>query len=153
MKLKYRKTKMKYMVAETFKVDCYEIIEALTECGSTGNNVEWIGNRIHDREGGISIDIFGVLTITAGQYWDGASGPTRDSKKSKRGSLTHDMLYRLMRQGKLPQFCRGAADGIFYRLLREDGMWRIRAWFWYRAVKRFAGAFVDPDSIAEVFST
>jgi hypothetical protein len=45
----------------------------------------------------------GTLVISPGYAWDGASGPTYDSKSSMRASLVHDALYQLMRLGLLSQ--------------------------------------------------
>ncbi len=162
MKLKYRKTKMKYMVADIFEVLMPEIeakLHSFEACCNAEisfgglNRLDWSAGRIYDRDGRVSLTRGGILSILPGETWDGASGPTKDSKKSKRASLTHDMLYRLMRQGKIPISWRKAADDVFYRLLIEDGMWSIRAKIWYRAVRRFAADFVDRENIAEVFST
>ncbi len=148
MKLKYRKTKMKYWVADRFEVLVPEIKAKLASF-----QLQWSAGQIYDRDGRVRLTHGGILSILPGETWDGASGPTKDSKKSKRASLTHDMLYRLMRQGKIPISCRKAADDVFYRLLIEDGMWSVRAKIWYWAVRRFAANFVDTDSISEVFST
>jgi len=154
MKLQYRVKKSKYEVASQFRVDVSKVF-----FDENGENVsldfEWYGEprRITDDDGMVALDVAGILTISAGEGWDGASGPTRDSKKSKRASLTHDMLYRLMRQGHLPKLCRRAADELFYDMLREDGMSQFRAWIWWRAVSKFAAPFADRDHVSEVYST
>jgi len=41
----------------------------------------------------------GMLVIRKGYAWDGPSGPTVDTRDSLRGSLVHDALYQLMREG------------------------------------------------------
>lgn len=87
----------------------------------------------------ISLTKTGTLTIREGYAWDGASGPTYDSKNSMRGGLVHDAIYQLMRMGDLPQAYRTHADKELYRLCREDGMSWIRARLWYRFVRRLAG--------------
>ena len=81
----------------------------------------------------------GVISITKGYAWDGASGPTIDSEDSMRGSLIHDALYQLMREKRLPYTLRKQADLIFYRMCREDGMWWWRAKLWYHALRLFGG--------------
>lgn len=86
----------------------------------------------------------GRLTILAGYAWDGPSGPTIDTKSSMRASLVHDALYQLMREGLVSQGSREAVDKLFYKMLLEDGMWRFRAWVWYREVRRHAGGAADP---------
>lgn len=86
----------------------------------------------------LTLDTDGTLTIRAGYAWDGASGPTWDSKSSMRGSLVHDALYQLMRLGLLDIRYRDEADAIFRRICKEDGMWSPRAALWYHAVRIFA---------------
>ena len=54
-----------------------------------------------------------------------------------RGSLVHDVLYQAIREGHLTLKDRKAADKILYRLCREDGMNRVRAWYTYRTVRLF----------------
>ena len=55
----------------------------------------------------------GWLNIQSGYAWDGASGPTFDTKSSMRAGLVHDALYQLMREGKLDQRFRKAVDREF----------------------------------------
>lgn len=92
----------------------------------------------------------GVLAIYAGYAWDGASGPTWDSKCSMRASLIHDCLYQAMRMGFIAASRRDAADQEFHRICLEDGMLKPRAWLWYQAVSRFGAANVSPDNRREV---
>ena len=87
----------------------------------------------------------GLLTIREGYAWDGASGPAIDTKNFMRGSLVHDALYQLMRLGLLRQEQRDAADILLRKIVREDGMSAIRAWWVYWGV-RIGGAFsATPD--------
>ena len=81
----------------------------------------------------------GVLIVRAGYAWDGASGPTIDSRSSMRGSLAHDALYQLMREGLIPGSWRGEADRLLYDLCVSDGMWPARARLWLWAVRNFGG--------------
>ena len=86
----------------------------------------------------------GAMVIKEGYAWDGPSGPTFDSKSFMRGSLVHDALYQLMREGLLPASCRQAADEELRKVCEEDGMWGLRAWCVYHGV-RFGGAgAIDP---------
>ena len=80
----------------------------------------------------------GDLFIKSGYAWDGPSGPTFDTNNFMRGSLVHDALYQLMREGHIPESYREHADGLLQRMCVEDGMTAIRAWWVYKAV-RFAG--------------
>ena len=87
----------------------------------------------------------GVLTIKEGFAWDGPSGPTIDTKNFMRGSLVHDALYQLMREGHLDHDTyRADADGILRRIIQEDGMSWLRAWYVYRGVRLGAGPAADP---------
>lgn len=80
----------------------------------------------------------GDLFIKSGYAWDGPSGPTFDTNNFMRGSLVHDALYQLMREGHLPESYREYADRLLQRMCLEDGMTTIRAWWVYKAV-RFGG--------------
>lgn len=127
MKLKYTAEHYKYQVSERFV--------ALTSI--------YPANEVEDEF--ILLGQSGSLVIRSGYAWDGASGPTVDTTNSMRAGLVHDALYQLMREGKLGQSWRGAVDKEFYRLLREDGMSWLRASLWYRAVRRLAKPFAQPD--------
>jgi len=95
----------------------------------------------------IKLDTDGNLTIAKGYAWDGPSGPTIDTRDFMRGSLVHDALYQLMREGHLDNHnYRDDADRILQRLCKEDGMWSARAWWVYEAVRRFADPAADPAS-------
>ncbi len=100
--------------------------------------------------GFIDLSQTGTLTVFAGYAWDGASGPTFDTKSSMRASLAHDALYQLERAGHLGQEWRKVADEVLYRLCLADGMWpwRARAWLW--ALRKF-GAFAAKRQREEVF--
>lgn len=86
----------------------------------------------------------GTMAISPGYAWDGASGPTYDSKDSMRASLIHDALYQLMRMGLVSRHLRRVADDVFYRVCLEDGMMTVRAWGWYQMVRIFADPATDP---------
>jgi hypothetical protein len=79
----------------------------------------------------------GYLILKAGYAWDGPSGPTLDSKDFMRGSLIHDAIYQLMREGYIPPECKDAADQLLVSICKADGMGKIRCWYVYQAVKRF----------------
>jgi len=88
----------------------------------------------------------GLLRVKTGYAWDGASGPTFDSKSSMRGSLVHDALYQMIRLKKIPAKYREHADKLLEEICLEDGMWRIRARLWERGVRWFAGFYARPGS-------
>jgi hypothetical protein len=79
-----------------------------------------------------------VLWIVTGYAWDGASGPTIDTRSVIRASLVHDALYQLMRLGVLDRGWRATADADLARIMIEDGAWRIRAAAWRVAVSALA---------------
>jgi len=90
-----------------------------------------------------------TLTIRKGYCWDGCSGPTIDTESTMRAGLIHDALYQLMRVGKLPQDYKPHADALFKQLLIEAGCWRLRAWYYFQAVKRFGRSSAARDAKGE----
>ena len=87
-----------------------------------------------------------MLIIKKGYAWDGPSGPTIDTPNFMRGSLVHDALYQLLRNELLEQEWRDEADEELRRICREDGMSRIRAWWVYRAVRKWGNVAASPES-------
>lgn len=85
----------------------------------------------------IVLEVSGRLTIKNGYAWDGPSGPTIDSKNFMRGSLVHDALYQLIREGWLLSAHRAEADWELWRICKADGMSSIRAQWVYQAVRTF----------------
>lgn len=88
--------------------------------------------------GYIYLDKNGLLRIYRGYAWDGASGPTIDTKSSIRGSCIHDALYQLIREGLLDISLRESADIILEKVCIEDGMFSWRAAYWRFFVSKFA---------------
>ena len=94
----------------------------------------------------IKFDAAGLLMIGKGYAWDGPSGPTIDTPDFMRGSLVHDALYQLMREGKLDhKVYRDKADRALQRICREDGMSVIRASWVYQGVHHFGDPAADPS--------
>jgi len=81
----------------------------------------------------------GILHIRAGFTWNGASGPTVDTKTSQRTSLVHDALYFLMSEGVLSQHFRPIADQLLEDLGQQDGMFSWRGVVWRKFVNWFGG--------------
>ena len=100
----------------------------------------------------LSIDINGTLTIKRGYCWDGASGPTWDTRNCKKPSLVHDALYQLMRMEVLPRGYRKHADKLFYDMLRDNSMWLVRARLWYRSVRMGAMSSADQKSLKKIYT-
>jgi len=96
------------------------------------------GVDIKDRE--FHLDVNGTLKINAGFAWDGASGPTFDSRSSMRASLVHDVFCVCMRDGRLDYSkYQDTVNQFFKQQCIEDGMWEWRASLWHTAVE-FADA-------------
>ena len=88
----------------------------------------------------------GTILIKQKYAWDGPSGPTIDTKNFMRGSLVHDALYQLIREGKLnDKEDRKVADQILRDICREDGMSSIRAAIVYRGVRWFGKSSAKYD--------
>lgn len=84
----------------------------------------------------INLTTKGEIGIKKGYAWDGPSGPTFDTRDFMRGSLVHDALYQLIRQGYLSKIMwKIQADIELVKICKEDGMSRLRAWYVYRAVR------------------
>lgn len=117
--IKYRKG-YKYQLHEAYSV----------ETGITGFDVN------HPL---FTMDIQGKLTIRENYAWDGASGPTIDTKNSKAPSLVHDCGFQMMAEGLVSQATRGDWNRLFGRMLRDAGMSAWRAWIWEKAVSARLG--------------
>lgn len=94
----------------------------------------------------ICLESNGILTINKGYAWDGASGPTYDSKSSMRGSLVHDTFYQLEREELISQKEREKIDILLHDICIEDGMWGWRADLWLWAVRKFGIFAANPES-------
>jgi hypothetical protein len=86
----------------------------------------------------------GLLEVSAGFAWDGASGPTFDTRSSMRPSLVHDCFCQMAKDRRLdyntyaPQY-----NALFRKMCEEDGMWKLRAKIWQVGV--IFGRGGDPD--------
>ena len=83
----------------------------------------------------IKLTLDGFMFIGSGYAWDGASGPTIDSRSTFTPSVIHDAFCQLIRNGYLPDSARKEADLFFYDLLRKRKMWWLRARIWLRGVR------------------
>jgi hypothetical protein len=92
----------------------------------------------------------GTVIAHPGYAWDFDSGPARDSRKSKRASLVHDVLCQAIKEGLLDPGWRDQADAEYYRLLREDKMFILRALWRFGAIQTGGKAFArfgDPHKL------
>ena len=89
----------------------------------------------------------GRLSIMPGYAWDGPSGPTIDTPSFMRGSLVHDALYQLIREGHLGEEHRLRADELLFMICREDGMSPWRAQYVYWAVRWRGDEALGPKKV------
>ncbi|MGD9115936.1 MAG: DUF1353 domain-containing protein [Dehalococcoidia bacterium] len=104
-----------------------------------------VGKGRDELAGFLTLSPEGLLSIKKYYAWDGPSGPTIDTRDFMRGSLVHDALYQLMREGVLDrEQDRKRADEILRELCLEDGMCSFRAWYVYHSVRLFAAGSTKP---------
>jgi len=132
-----RKIMIKYKKRKRYKYDLHSDFRY-----STGIEVEAPKDLEYLR-----IDSDGELYLKAGYSWDGPSGLTIDTKAFMRGSLVHDALYQLMREGVIGQDQRERADELLREMCIEDGMSRMRALWVYRAVRMAGAKSAKPDML------
>jgi len=84
-----------------------------------------------------TLDKEGLLVIHKGYLWDGVSGPTVDTKNTMLSGLVHDALYQAIRLGRLHPDFKPQVDNLFYTMLLDAGVNKIRAYYYYKAVKTF----------------
>jgi hypothetical protein len=84
------------------------------------------------------IELFadGKLIQRKGYLWDGASGPTWDTKTTIWASGIHDPLYQLMIEGSLPLSFKFRVDSELYVTMRTAGAGAFRASQWLYAVDK-----------------
>ncbi|MCP3926983.1 MAG: DUF1353 domain-containing protein [Desulfobacterales bacterium] len=97
--------------------------------------------------GFLQIDSNGYLLIKSGYSWDGPSGPAFDTINFMQGSLVHDALYQLIREGVIEQSQRKKADNILKEICRKDGMSKMRVWWVYYGVRFGGKKAVKPDML------
>lgn len=78
----------------------------------------------------------GNLLVKKGYAWDGASGPTIDTKDSMEPSLVHDVFCQMMRTELLSfNKWQDTVNSFFREHCKACGMNSFRAWYWYQAVE------------------
>jgi hypothetical protein len=87
----------------------------------------------------------GWLEIRHGYAWDGPSGPTFDTPDFMRGSLVHDVLYQMIREGYIERHWRDDADYELKRICLEDGMSEARANYVFWGVRVGGGTSIYGD--------
>lgn len=99
----------------------------------------------------ITLKTDGTFIIRSGYAWDGPSGPTIDTSNFMRGSMVHDALYQLIRQGHLFQKDRKQADIELRERCLEDGMCKFRANYVYKAVRKHGVSSASPNNIKKIY--
>ena len=106
--------------------------------------------------GWVALSSTGLLKIKSGYQWDGPSGPTLDTKTFMRGSLVHDGLYQLLREGVLGSRASEAwesnrllADLELVNLCKQDGMFWLRRQWVYRALRWGGSSAAEPNKPIE----
>ena len=95
-----------------------------------------------------------ILIIRKGYAWDGPSGPMIDTPSSMRGSLVHDALYQLMRDGVISRSAyREKADRELRLTCLEDGMFFIRAWYMWLGVRLLGKRYASPNKDRPIITT
>jgi len=87
----------------------------------------------------------GTLTAKKGYSWDGASC-CPDFKSIMRGSMSHDVVYQMIRLKQIDRSLRKVADRLLEQLCIEDGMWQVFAAIVYKAVRVFGKEAAHPNN-------
>jgi len=78
----------------------------------------------------------GVLLLKDGFAWDGASGPTFDTKNSMSPSAEHDALCKMLRNRSLDyDLWQDRINEFFRERCEENGMAPWRASLWHAGVE------------------
>lgn len=86
-----------------------------------------------------------LLKIRQGYASDGPSGLSIDTPSFMRGAFVHDAMYQMIREGFLEPTFKDLADRLLQSICIEDGMWKIRAWWVYQAVRLFGKNAIEPN--------
>lgn len=101
-----------------------------------------------------------TMIIRKGYAWDGASGPTVDTRSNMLAGCVHDVLYQCIRLGIMSHDFKHAADRELYHIMRAYGqqharsrigkLWaKARAWLYYKGVVWFGNSSTKPRKDGE----
>ena len=125
----------KYYLTENFVANLHFTLPVPAPPGGiTLHNSEGVPTNSMLSDGVITI-IGNQLEIWTSYAWDGPSGPAIDTDNFMDGSLIHDALYDLMRQGLLSRKYRCKADKEMRIQCKKDGMSFVRRWYTWGAVR------------------
>ena len=109
----------------------FELLEDYTELTPI-MNYEYEDNKVYIKKNGL-------MTVKKGFRW-GASGPTWDTKSTRRASCLHDAIFYLSDKkvfaGERSTRVMKLANTYMYELLIADGMWKWRALAWYKTLDK-----------------
>ena len=78
----------------------------------------------------------GYMVVGVGYAWDGASGPTLDSKSSMTPSLVHDVFCQMMRDKLISyDLWQDTINAFFKKQCIDCGMNPLRAAIWHAGVE------------------
>lgn len=107
----------------------YVLLKTYWDC------VPFMGRSVHSDYAMLDED--GNIAISVDYEWDGASGPTIDTDDTMDGALVHDVLYQMIREGRLKMKDRKDADQCIREMCMADGMPKWRANYWYFFLRTF----------------
>jgi len=88
----------------------------------------------------------GKMTLKAGYAWDGVTA-YHDRPSLMRGSLIHDAMYQLLREGLLPPSSRKLADIIYRKVIVADGTSNLLSWVMYTVLRFMGGKHAAPNTL------
>jgi hypothetical protein len=92
----------------------------------------------------INLSSKGVLEIAERYAWNGAN-VISDTEKNMRGSLIHDALYQLLRDGQLDKKWKLVADSVFEWVCVADGTWPVLGAAYEKALAIFGWTALKKD--------
>lgn len=92
-----------------------------------------------------SLNRYGDLLIRKHYKWDGATCAI-NTRNNRVPSAFHDCCYQMIRLGLLPPELKGLVDYSFKQMLLARGMSRVRAEYFYLAVRLRGGKYCVPGT-------
>ena len=136
----------KYRTKHEFEADLegYDIKICSSKCSEPEPDItSFITLKVASAGSGCKKRRVSGIVIKEGYAWDGASGPTFDTRASFKASLVHDAFYQCMRLRYVTQDSRGEVDRLFRHML--GGMGPLRRGLWYWAVRLFGKKAATPE--------
>lgn len=124
---------MRYMFTGVYKYKLLETIECDLDYDFPTFDFDWF--HVEDKK----------IIVKEGYAWDGASGPTFDTRSVLKPSLIHDCLYQAIRLGLLSNSYRKTADLQFRHHLIRNGCFPLRAFLFYFGLRLFGGLWNKKD--------